>query len=198
MENESLVNKIRKLNNEELIELLKLRDLYQPEAVEIGIAESLLRGIIQSEEDLKLPRFQPDERHKKSLFPHLNSASQFEKAFNSMIRILYFTAIIPLLFGILKFIEGDIVFSVTLLGLGGLWVYLSIQLQKKKHPGIPWALIVVFLLGIGSVLTKMEVSSTLELEDFIVIALAFITELYVLLYIRILTIREGKKKKITS
>ena len=198
MENENLETRIRKLSNEELIELLKLREMYQPEAVGYGIAEALLRGLIKSEDDLELPNFQPDERHQKSLFPHLNTTTQFQKVFTSMIRILYFSAIIPLLFGILKLIEGDIPFAVTLLGLGGLWVGLSILLEKKKKPVIPWGLMLIFFLCIGAVMFKIEVVSTLDFTDFIVILLATITELYILIYLRILTLRREKRKNTPS
>lgn len=192
MENENLENRIRGLSNEELIELLKLRESYQPEAAEYGIAEALLRGLIKSEDDLDLPEFQLDERHQKSLFPHLNTTIQFQKVFNSLVRILYFSAIIPLLFGVLKLIEGDILFAILLLSLGGLWVFLSMHLQKKKNPVIPLFLVAIFLIGLGFILFGRGLLETLELADLLVVALALITELYVLMYLRILSIRSRK------
>nr|MBD3623171.1 hypothetical protein [Sunxiuqinia sp.] len=62
MENEELKNRITSLSDAELIELLKLRDSYQPEAVEFAVQEALRRQVIQSEVDLQSTRFQSKHR----------------------------------------------------------------------------------------------------------------------------------------
>ena len=94
MENENLEKRIRSLDDHGLIEVLKLRDSYQPEAVEFAIREAMDRGIITSGEDLELPRFRPDA-YKKSLFPYLNEEKQFRRVFHSLVRLLYMVSVLP-------------------------------------------------------------------------------------------------------
>jgi len=189
MENEELKTRIGSLGDTELIELLKLRDSYQPEAVDFAIQEALRRQIIQSEADLQSAGFQPEHRYQKSIFPHLNPDNQFQKVFNSFMRILYLTAVAPLVFGVLNLLDGDHRGALLLLGLGLLWVGLSVRLQKQKNPQIPVVLLVLFLLGLTRVFFTQINFAALQIMDFVVFGIAFLLFIYVLVYLRVLLMR---------
>ncbi len=190
MENEELKKRISSLGDAKLIELLKLRDSYQSEAVEFAVQEALKRQIIESEADLQSTRFQPEHRDTKTIFPHLNNEKQFQKVFNSLIRVLYLVAIIPLVFGALKLIEADVRDGLVLLGLGLLWVGLSVRLQKRQHAHTPLALMVLLLFGLTRVFFSLKDPSALQVTDLIVFGIATLLLIYVLIYIRVLLVRK--------
>ena len=198
MENVNLDERIRSLSDDDLVELLKMRDHYQSEAVAIAIEDALNRGIIFSEQDLEMPKFQPDQSHSRSLFPHLNKEHQFQKVFTSLIRVLYLIAILPMLFGVLKLVEYELPFGISLLVLGLAWVFLCIWLQKNKNSQIPWMLAGIFSIGVGVVFYNQTIVSTLNLTDHFVIGLAVILVFYILTYLQVLTNRRKDKKNISD
>jgi hypothetical protein len=190
MENEELKKRISSLSDAELIQLLKLRDSYQPEAVEFAVHEALKRQIIQSEGDLQSTIFQPEYRHGKTIFPHLSSQNQFQRVFSSLVRILYMAAILPLVFGALNLLDGDHRGALLLLGVGLLWVGLSIRLQKQLNPQIPVILLALFLLGLIRVFLTQISYEALQISDLIVFGIAFLLLVYVLVYLRVLLLRK--------
>lgn len=189
MENEELKNRITSLSDAELIELLKLRDSYQPEAVEFAVQEALRRQVIQSEVDLQSTRFQSKHRHAKTIFPHLNNEKQFQKVFSSLIRVLYLVAIIPFVFGVLNLIEPKVRDGLVLLGLGLLWAGLSVRLQMRQRAQTPLVLMVLLLFGLIRGFFSLKDLSGLQLTDLIVFGVAILLLTYVLVYIRVLLVR---------
>ena len=198
MENQELEKRIRSRNDAELIEVLKLRDSYTPEAVEFAIDEALVRGLIASTEDLKLPRFQTDESSRKSLFPYLHEEKQFVRVFSSLTRLLYLIAVLPLIVGVLKLTDLHVVNAVSFLIIGGTWLLLSILTAKKKDPRLPLLLILVFFAGLALTLSDTYLLARLKLDDFVVIGIAVVVVLYVLLYLKLLLARRKRKEEISS
>jgi len=191
MEKDEFKKRIASLGDEDLIGLLRQRDAYQPEAADYAVQEAIERQIIQSEADLQSARFQATSSgHSRTLFPNLNSENQFQKVFNSLIRILYLAAIAPLVFGVLNLIDGDYRGALLLLGVGLLWVGLSIRLQKQQNPRIPLVLLALFLLGLIRVLFTQVNYSALQIADLLVFGIAFLLFVYVLIYLRVLLVRK--------
>ena len=104
-------------------------------------------------------------------------------------RILYLTAVAPLVFGVLNLLDGDHRGALLLLGLGLLWVGLSVRLQKQKNPQIPVVLLVLFLLGLTRVFFTQINFAALQIMDFVVFGIAFLLFIYVLVYLRVLLMR---------
>ena len=189
MENENLQNRICSLNDSGLLELLKLRESYQDEAVTIAVAEAIKRGLISSEKDLDLPGFSSTKSHSTSFFPKLNDESQFQKVFGSLIRVLYLTAVFPLIFGALKLVEGQMPYGLILLGIGLVWVILAMQIQKHKNPQIPLVMIAVFVAALVVVIFNKTVVSSIQGIDFVVYGLAIFGVLYILIFLHIMLSR---------
>jgi hypothetical protein len=196
MENEELKNRITSLSDDKLIELLKLRDSYQTEAVRIAVREAMSRQLIQSEDDLQSAKFQPDNGSSKTIFPYLNNETHFQKVFNSLIRILYLVAIIPVVFGALNLFEPDVRGGLVLLGLGLLWVGLSVRLHKQQHAQTPLVLMVLLLFGLVRAFFSLNDPSALQLTDLIVYGIAILLVTYVLVYLRVLLVRKKKMSTI--
>lgn len=194
MGNNELKERICSLSNEELIKLLKLRESYQPEAVQIAIKEAIKRKLIQSEVDLTQEKFRPEKRKSKSLFPHLDNETHFLKVFTSLVRILYLIAIIPVIFGLLKLVEYQFFYGFILLGTGLLWIGLSLSLQKKKQSRIPWILLLIFVGVVSFVLCQQIDSESYDLSDLPILTLAILLVFYVLTYLGVLLARQKNKE----
>lgn len=193
MENENLEKRIRSLNDADLLQVLKLRDSYTPEAATIAIEEALSRGLIGSEEDLEQAQFQPDATHRKSIFPYLNEKKQFQRVFSSLIRLLYLVAVLPLLFGVLMLTDHQFVNAVSFLVVGGAWLTFSVLANKYKDSRFPLVLILVLLSGIALTLSDNYLLTRLHLTDFVVIGLAIAIMIYILLYLRVLLVRRKRQ-----
>ncbi len=190
MENEELKNRITSLSDDQLIQLLKLRDSYQPEAVGFALQEAMSRQIIRSENDLQSAKFQSDSSRSKTIFPYLNDETQFQKVFSSLIRILYLVAVIPIVFGALNLLEGDVRGGLVLLGLGLLWGGLSVRLQKQQHAQTPLVLMVLLLFGLIRAFFSLNDPSLLQVTDLVVYGIAVLLLTYVLVYLRVLLVRK--------
>lgn len=193
MENENLEKRIRSLNDADLLQVLKLRDSYTPEAATIAIEEALSRGLIGSEEDLEQAQFQPDATPGKSIFPYLNEKKQFQRVFSSLIRLLYLVAVLPLLFGVLMLTDHQFVNAVSFLVVGGAWLTFSVLANKYKDSRFPLVLILVLLSGIALTLSDNYLLTRLHLTDFVVIGLAIAIMIYILLYLRVLLVRRKRQ-----
>ncbi|MGQ7870392.1 hypothetical protein [Sunxiuqinia sp. sy24] len=193
MENEELKKRICSLDDAGLKRLLSLRDSYQPEAVEIAICEAIDRQLIESEEELQSKRFQ-EESHPKTLFPYLHHEKQFQKVFGSLIRTLYLVAVIPLIYGALKVVEAQQRDGLVMLGLGLLWIGLSIRMQKRQQAQIPFVLMGVFLVGLIHVFISRPSHLTWQVSDFVVLGIAVLLVFYLLSYLRVLLTRKQHKE----
>ena len=194
MENEDLKSRICSLDDEALLELLQLRRSYREDAVAIALQEAKERGLISSEKDLEKPGVIPAKIHKKSLFPILDTENQFRKTVNSMARILYLFTVVPLGFGVLKLAENQMGPGILLLAGGIFWVISVIRLQKQKDPRMPIVLIFLFFAGVAFLLTGQPQRWSFQSKDLFVYGLLFFGLLYLLLYLRILLLRNKRQQ----
>ncbi len=193
MEKDELRNRICSLDDNALEELLSQRDAYEPEAVDIAVQEAIDRQLIQSKDELRGARF-TEKRHPKSLFPYLHREKQFQKVFGSLVRSLYLVALIPLIFGALKMVEMQQQQGLGMLGLGLLWIGLSIRMQKRKDARIPLLLMVIFVTGLMQFLLSRPEHLNWQLTDFLVLGIAALLVIYGLVYLRVLLARRQGKQ----
>lgn len=189
MSYDELNERISSLSNDELLKLLKRRTQYESEAVDIAVREAKKRELIQSDDDLNTPDFQLEQTGVRSIFPYMENNQQFRKIFSSLIRLLYLFAILPLLFGVLKLIESQLVFGSMLIISGLLWLGLSVLLQKQKRSQIPLFLIVLFIVMLGGLLYFKLSLKSIGLPDLLILAVGVLVVLYVLTYLRVLLVR---------
>ena len=189
MSYDELNERISSLANDELVKLLKSKAQYEPEAVEIAVREAKKRELIQSDDDLNTPAFQLEQTGVRSIFPHMENNQQFRKIFSSLIRLLYLFAILPLLFGVLKLIESQLVFGSLLMVSGLLWLGLSVLLQKQKRSQIPLFLMVLFIVMLGGLLYFKLSLKFIRLPDLLILTVGALIVLYVLTYLRVLLVR---------
>jgi hypothetical protein len=192
MENEEFKKRIGALSDEELIGLLRIRESYQEEAVAIALQEAITRGLVSSEKELEKPEFNAVKTYPKSIFPKLDTDAQFQKTFASLVRILYLIALVPLVFGVLGFVEGKMAQGIFLSLSGVLWILSAIQLQKQKDRRMPIVLMFIFLATIAFISIRQPEVFSFQLKDLFVYGLLFFGILYILVYLRILL--SGRKR----
>lgn len=170
-------------SDEEIINILKKRKLYQKEAAEIAIKEALKRGLIYSEQDLFDEGFQV-EPVKFSLFPTIEDKNTQIKIIKSISRSLIISGAIPTIWGFLKLNDGKTIEGGILLVSGILWIYFSAMLIRKASLDIVNSLFVLLFLSVVYFLKLFLKSGTFIFIDIFVTIVVFCLITYGLLFLR--------------
>lgn len=137
-------------SDEQLTEVLKLRDHYQPEAAQLAIDEALKRGIIHSEQDLFSEEFRNEDIN-FSLFPTIRKNQNRIKIRRSIARNMVICSVLPVVFGLIEMKTRNSWEGATILLFGLLWLYCSAQLVKV------FSAIYVRCLKVGTVLAVLYI-----------------------------------------
>ncbi|HYQ59319.1 MAG TPA: hypothetical protein VEP89_18375 [Draconibacterium sp.] len=121
---------IPEYSDEQIIEVLKLRDHYQPEAAKLAIEEALRRGIIHSEQDLFSDAFRCEEI-KYALFPPIKKETNRIKIRKSIARNLVLASIIPVVYGLFELKAQNKPEGVLSVLFGVVWLFCSAHLLKR-------------------------------------------------------------------
>lgn len=174
---------INKQTDEEILEILKKRDYYQPEAVDIALQEAIERKLIHSEQDLLNSEFRT-EPMKHNLFPKIENENNRRKIRKSIGRSLLIVSLLPLIFGYTHFRTGNIAESLGLFGFALIWGGFSAQIIRKGGKRNVDALLALSVLSL--VYVGLYLQSTIQLsyfDHFVVLAL-FLFVLYGLFFLR--------------
>lgn len=138
--------------DEQILEILRKRKDYQDTAVDAAVKIAIERQLIHSAQDLFSPEFQNVKPNQSILFPEISNDFQRQKLEGSIFRFLYVMSILPLVFGFLKYAEGQIYLTAIGVGIGLIWFLLNFLLFKthKKLIFIPlFLLLFTISFGIG-------------------------------------------------
>lgn len=181
-EKPDFAKQIPEYSDREILEILKKRSHYQPEAARLAIDEALKRKLIFSEEDLLAKEYRPAPL-KKTLFPKIEDKTQKQKISRSISRGLLITGVIPIIFGLLKFNQGNSVEGALVTSGGVLWMFFAAQTTRKVNPKILRLFFV--LLGFGGIYLAnvfLQLKSVIFMDVFIV-AVVYGLAIYGLLYL---------------
>ncbi|MGE0019985.1 MAG: hypothetical protein AB7S72_09985 [Draconibacterium sp.] len=167
---------MQKHNDEELIEVLRNRRHYQPEAAQQAVIEAIRRGIITAEADLLDEKFAEPNR-KFSLFPVIENPKARSKARKSMARSLMIAGAIPAIYGIYQVNHSQIVEGVAIVIFGFSWMILSFFLMKSVKPLLVYGMKTLYLIAIVVVIFKI---STLQITGWMDILFTSVLALLVL------------------
>jgi uncharacterized membrane-anchored protein len=174
---------INKQTDEEILDILKKRKHYQPEAVEIAVEEAIERKLINSGQDLVKPEFQA-EPLKRSLFPTIEHEKTRKKVRKSLGRSLLIVSLLPLIFGFTRFNAGNIAEGIGLFVFALIWGGFSTQIMLKggrRNVNILLALSVLSVAYVGIYLQSMIQFS--YFDHFVVVAF-FLLIFYGLFFVR--------------
>lgn len=188
--------RLREVTDEEIINILRFREHYQPHAVREAIKEAIKRGIINSIDDLENEEFKPLPLPSKSLFPISRNEYQNTSVFKSLCRIVYIIALIPIIYGIIQITVHNNNSAVITVLVGISIVFLTIKLEKEKKTIYSFILLFLNVLTIGTVifyLLSMNNPSTMDIFTAVVIIVVF---LYSTIYLHKLNLYFNKNYKL--
>lgn len=137
--------------DEQLKEVLKLRDHYQPEAARLAIQEALKRQLINTEQDLLSEEYRSKEIS-FSWFPKIRRDRNRIKIRRSIARSLVIVSVLPVVYGLVEMKTRNNWFQgAAILLFGLLWLFCSAQLIKY------YSVLLLRLLMGGTVLAALYI-----------------------------------------
>lgn len=170
-------------SNEEILNVLKKRSLYQPEAARFAIKEAIKRGLIYSEQDLFSDEFK-EMPSKFTIFPKVEDDSAQNRIRVSIARILLIIGVVPIIWGGLKINESNLIEGILLILLGSIWIYASAQLMRALDPKMVNLLFVMLLASVIYVIKLFFGMRNLVIMDFAIPVILCLLIMYGLFFIR--------------
>jgi hypothetical protein len=167
----------------QILEILKKRKHYQPDAAALAIDEAIKRGLIHSEQDLFSEEFNEPPR-KKTLFPIPENEKYRDKLRKSISRMLIFGGVIPFAIGFTiqnngKWIEGGFI---SLFGL--IWIAMGYLLLQKSKPIFLNVLFILVITGGGYLFFGIFNANPIILRDALIAIATYGFAFYGLLYLK--------------
>ena len=165
-------------------EILKNHRNYQESAVTAAVKIAIERGLIHSEQDLLGTEYQLKPSVGLSFFPEITDAYQYRKVVASIFRVLFFIALIPIIFAALKYSEGQLNMTFMGAGIGIIWAILTVLLLKTEKmlvANIQISLLIFALIGIGY---QILIQNTVQVTDLLILVIGMLLSLYFLLYLK--------------
>lgn len=192
-EGNSFEYRLREVSDEEIINILRYREHYQPHAVREAIREAMNRGIISSPEDLNKEEFSAQPLPVKSIFPVGISEKQNVTIFKSLCRIVYIFCAIPIIFSVVKFSQHSYLAAVSYLLLGVYMVFVAYNLERKRNVGYSTALLLSNFPIIGfSIYTLFTMEKIVGIDIFAAVTMMIIF-VYTSFYLHKLALYFSKK-----
>lgn len=170
-------------SDDKILDILKKRKFYQPEAAQLAVEEAIKRGLIHSEQDLFAEDFK-EKTLETSIFPRIEDKNTARKIRRSISRMLMVAGLIPIIFGIMK-ISGTITpQNGAMVLLGVLWIYLSVEIFRKMNKN--YVTILFFLLSASALyITGIFITSeNLVFMDIFAAVMFYLLFGYGLLFLR--------------
>ncbi|MDR2910896.1 MAG: hypothetical protein LBV47_05980 [Bacteroidales bacterium] len=170
-------------SDSELINILKMRSYYQPEAVNIAVEEAIKRGIINSEQDIFAEEFRVKQL-KNTFFPVIENEIQRKKISKSIIRVLIISGVILGMTGLIQFFDNNLAESMLLFAVSITWLVLSVMLFRKVKYSIIRTLLVFVLISIIYTTKILIAKDLLSVIDFFIPIVFYFLVIYGLIFLK--------------
>jgi len=187
--------RLREVSNEEIINILRFREHFQPHAVREAIKEALKRGIISSIEDLDKDEFKSQPIPQKSLFPINALQSQNVTILKSLCRIIYVSSVIPLIFGILQIIDHKFISGIITLLFTFAIIFCTYKLEKERKTFYSQLLLFINVPTIGYLLYFLFTQGIPKKMDIFAALVVILVILYATLYLHKLNTHINKNSE---
>lgn len=165
-------------------EILKYHKNYQEAAVAAAVKIAIERGLIHTEQDLMGPEYQIVASENWTLFPPIPMTDAYKKLVASIFRVLFVASLIPIIFGVMKYAEGELNMTYLGVGLGLTWMGLTFILLKTEKL-IVLFLQVIILIFVSIILGYRLVNQQfMQTTDVIILVIGTMVLLYILLYLK--------------
>ncbi len=174
---------IPEYSDERIIQILKQRDHYLPEAAKLAVEEAIKRGIIYSEQDLFADEYKPEELN-ISFFPRIYKAGNKNKIRKSLARSFVIYGVMPLVFGLVEMNKGKEIEGSLIVLFGMLWIFMSGQLIKAYKKKYLLSLLGFSILAAVYVYAKLILAKSVIFFDFFLPGVLFLLMVYALLFLK--------------
>ena len=181
--NSDLEKIINKHSDDQILEILKKREYYQPEAVRIAVKEAIERKLIHSEQDLFSSEFSA-EPLKRKLIPDIIKEKNKIRIRKSLGRSLLIAGILPLIFGFVKYNNSQVFEGVALFVFGLTWMFLSTQIIREGSKNAVGLLLLSTILSLFYVGYRFAESKSVIFMDVFIAALIYLLTFYGIFFIR--------------
>jgi hypothetical protein len=174
---------MKEYGDEEIREMLKKRNLYNPDVAQMAVAEALQRGIIHSEQDLVAREYRI-QKLRFRLFPDIENEEIKERLIRSLSRGVLLTGVFPVIYGFLKIAENKWPEALLLIIPGAIWIVSMGLLMHKYNRKL-----ISIILGMAGMSEFYVVNLLLHVKllqfmDLFVAVVVYGIIFYSLLYIR--------------
>ncbi len=181
--NSDLQEIFNKHTDEQILEILKKREQYQPEAVDVAVKEAISRKLIHSEQDLFSPEFSP-EPLKRKLIPEIHREKNKNRIRKSLGRSLLIAGVLPLIFGFVRYNSGQLFEGIGILVFGLTWMFLSAQIIRKGSKSVIHLLLGIAFASLIYVGYLFADSKSVIFMDVFIIAVLYLLVFYGLFFVR--------------
>lgn len=181
---EHLYERYSNYTDKQILVILQNHNNYQTEAVDCAVKIAVERGLINSEQDLYAPEYQQSKPVKFSLFPISTDVYQQQRLAASILRFLYVLSLVPIIYGFLKYGEGQLVYTVIGFCVGLSWFSLCFWLKKTRKTIVVYFLLSLFLLVLSVIGVKLLTVDSLKAIDVFMYIVGFVLPVYLLLLLR--------------
>lgn len=171
-------------SDNQIKEILKNHKNYRELAVAAAVKIAIERELIHSEQDLLAPEYQLDRSSGFSMFPEITNAYQYKKVVSSIFRVLFFLSLIPIIFGVMKYAEGQLNMTFLGLGIGFFWLILTYTLFKTKKLIIVFLQILMIIFVFLGLCYRLFFHEVFHVIDMVMLVIGTILPVYFLLYLK--------------
>jgi chorismate mutase len=169
------------MEDEQLLEVIEKRNLYQPEAASVAVRISIERGMFASEAELPAPRVR--EKHLKfKLFPVIENERIRLRIRRSVARMLFLSGLLPAIWGIVRFNSGFSMEGTVLIVYALLWMGSAAWLIRTYNSAAVTFLFVLAGLSLGYIIRIFLMHPVFVIMDFFIIAVLYLLMVYGLFF----------------
>jgi hypothetical protein len=187
--------RLKEVSNEEIINILRFREHFQPHAVREAIKEAMRRGIISSIEDLDKDEFKSQPLPSRSLFHISATESQNISVFKSLCRIIYIFSCIPIIYGILQITHHYYISASIAILIGLAIIFLTYKLEKERKTLYSQVQLFINIPTIGYVLYYIFSQDKVKTMDIFTGIIIIVIILYSTLYLHKLNLHFNRNHK---
>ncbi|MFA5328269.1 MAG: hypothetical protein WC384_10810 [Prolixibacteraceae bacterium] len=176
--------KYKDYSDDEIFEILRNHKEYQDSAVNSAVKIALERELIHSDQDLMAPEFQNKRTFRFTLFPRINSSFHYQRLVGSIFRYLFVVSLLPVVYGFLKYGEGELDQTVWGVALGVIWFGLCVWLKKTLRLAILFPIFGLLAFLTFSSIQKILVPEQIVFQDLLMVFAGTLVTTYLLLYLK--------------
>jgi len=174
--------------DEEILEILRKHKDYQDRAITDAVKIAIERKLIHSEQDLMSPEFQYSKAVKFTIFPEITNSYHRDRLIYSIFRYLYALSLLPVIYGILKYAEGNSAHTILGLFIGATWFTFSILLSRTRKSIFFLFLFLLLLLVAITIGSHIFSAGQIQSLDLTILVIGLFLSAYLLEYLKKLII----------